>query len=714
MVTAQSMSRDNSADANFLPECVMQVAVCFIQSQLNRTENSQLDDLVESEQLDNILQEFSGLHTCVYKQMLAILVSNMQGASQEFQNCLNSNNSSLIAHRERQIAWLIYIVSSVLQNKVACFLQDYDTPTDPEIANNEALLISFIFDCLNMHDQRMTQGIRTKTTSIVELALIAFLMKFSKSYISDDSFKENEIIYQALSQKFGINSPMMIVERILEKIVNLVQHWPSHALIVEKNLGQGGLFATLSLGWSLCKLLSKSELVLSLLRTHSTINPGEEVRTHIKYYKALGRLLFSFFNTQQVFCEFVVPWQNIFQQIQVFFKESENSSTTPNNEVHKKFILTLHDMRGFASSIQSYNGGYRVFFEWLYNEVHFDEWIQQLFSCQTVLQLDDMWAVVQFISEISYQRQSRISFDPCNNYNGIKLFKSTANILMLYGNSLTRLNWTSKADEKYKSLSLYSKGFQYALSGGYTSFGVFQLYNDPILNELLTQWLTFILDLEMGELEMYPTMATQFFSAIELISWQHYDFLVCTASNAQFCAKLLKFCYVGMFSLAPAIVGSASSAIEKILNLYLITQSKIQGQDINRMPDQKRLAIEASMNNIRDNEKQLASILVQSLNIFFSSKTSTPMINRLLFDFMLIIPQHFQTVVSAIISSQSGKPEIAQKVSEQFSKLTSENLTLSDKDRGFTVRLSQLHKEVTQGSLVDLSSLYKALNQFND
>jgi hypothetical protein len=285
---------------------------------------------------------------------------------------------------------------------------------------------------------------------------------------------------------------------------------------------------------------------------------------------------------------------------------------------------------------------------------------------------------------------------------------------MLYGNSLTRINWNSKADEKYKSLSLYSKGFQYALSGGYTSFGVFQLYNDPILNELLTQWLTFILDLEMGELEMYPSMATQFFSAIELISWQHYDFLVATASNAHFCAKLLKFCYVGMFSLAPAIVGSASSAIEKILNLYLVTQSKIQGHDINRMPEQKRVAIEVSMNNIRDNEKQLASILVQSLNIFFSSKTSIPMCNRLLFDFMLIIPQHFQTVVSAIIASQAGKPEIAQKVSEQFSKLTSENLTLSDKDRGFTVRLSQLHKEVTQGSLVDLSSLYKALNQFND
>jgi len=715
MVTAQSMSRDNSPDANFLPECVMQVAVCFIQSQLTRAENSQLDDLVESEQLDNILQEFGGLHSCIYKQMISNLVNNMKTIFQEFQQCLESNNPALISHRERQMAWLIYIISSVLQNKVACFLQEYDTPTDPEVANDEAILICFIFECLNLHDARMEQGQSTKTTPILELALIAFLMKFSKTYISEESFTENKIIYQALSQKFHLDNPMMIVERILQKIVTLVQKWPTHSLIVEKNLGQGGLFATLSLGWSLCKLLSKSDLVLSLLRTHSTIDPGEEVRTHIKYYKAIGRLLFSFFNTQQVFCEFIIPWQTIFGQIQAFFKESEDSATTPNSEVHRKFILTLHDMRGFASAIQSYNGGYRVFFEWLYNEVHFDEWIQQLFSCQTqVLQLEDMWAVVQFISEVSYQRQCRIAFDPCNNYNGIKLFKSTATILMLYGNSLSRINFASKLDEKYKSLSLYSKGFQYALSGGYTSFGVFQLYNDPILNQLLSQWLTFILDLDMTELEMYPTVATQFFSAIELISWQHYDFVVCTPSSAEFCSKLLKFCYVGMFSLAPAIVNSACSAIEKILNLYLVAQSKIQGQDINRMPEHKRLAIETSVNNIRENEKQLASILVQSLHIFFSSKTSIPMINRLMFDFMLIIPQHFETVITAIIMSQSGKPEIAQKVSEQFSKLTSDNLTLSDKDRGFTTRLSQLHKEVTQGSLVDLSSLYKALDQFKD
>jgi len=714
MVTAQNMSRD-SPNAGFLPECVLAVAVSFITSQMNRAENSQLDDLVESEQLDNILQEFGGLHSCIYKPMISNLVNNMKSIFQEFQQSLSSNNEALISHRERQMAWLIYIVSSVLQNKVAHFLQEYDTPTDPEVANDEAVLICYVFECLNIHDNRMEQGQRTKTTAILELSLIAFLMKFSKSYINDESFTENKIIYEGLSQKFGINSPMMIVERILQKIVTLVQKWPNHSLIVEKNLGQGGLFATLSLGWSLCKLLSKSELVLSLLRTHSEIDPGEEVRTHIKYYKAIGRLLFSFFNTQQVFCEFIQPWQTIFGQIQAFFKESENSATPPNNEVHKKFILTLHDMRGFASSIQSYNGGYRVFFEWLYNEVHFDEWIQQLFSCQSqVLQLDDMWAVVQFISEVSYQRQCRISFDPCNNFNGIKLFKSTATILMLYGNSLQRINFANKPDEKYKSLSLYSKGFQYALSGGYTSFGVFQLYNDPILNQLLSQWLTFILDLDMNELEMYPTMATQFFSAIELISWQHYDFLVCTPSSNEFCSKLFKFCYVGMFSLAPAIVNSACSAVEKILNLYLVAQSKIQGLDINRIPEHKRVAIETSMNNIRENEKTLASILVQSIHTFFSSKNSIPMINRLLFDFMAIIPQHFETVVTAIIMSQSGNPEIAQKISEQFQKLTTENMTLSDKDKGFTIRLGQLHKEVTTGSLVDLSSLYKALNQFND
>jgi hypothetical protein len=51
-----------------------------------------------------------------------------------------------------------------------------------------------------------------------------------------------------------------------------------------------------------------------------------------------------------------------------------------------------------------------------------------------------MWACVQFISEISNKRQCRIAFDPGEGCNGLKLFKSTAQILMFYGNCLVKLD----------------------------------------------------------------------------------------------------------------------------------------------------------------------------------------------------------------------------------------------------------------------------------
>jgi hypothetical protein len=101
---------------------------------------------------------------------------------------------------------------------------------------------------------------------------------------------------------------------------------------------------------------------------------------------------------------------------------------------------------------------------------------------------------------------------------------------------------------------------------------------------------------------MYPTTSTQFFSVIELIATQHYTFIFC---NNQFTPKFLKFCYFGLFSLGsflnpfcnlyslsvPAIVQHAATALEKLLQAYLVDQSKAQG-DTSRWPEQKRQNLE--------------------------------------------------------------------------------------------------------------------------
>jgi hypothetical protein len=112
------------------------------------------------------------------------------------------------------MAWLLYLISAIIHNKLASFLQSDDSPPDREVVAMEAALYCYAFECLNFYDSLTKQGMLffiisalqsslfihlgyrpTKATPILELAFIAFLMKFCKTYVSDEAFRENEVIY---------------------------------------------------------------------------------------------------------------------------------------------------------------------------------------------------------------------------------------------------------------------------------------------------------------------------------------------------------------------------------------------------------------------------------------------------------------------------------------------------------------------------------------
>lgn len=63
--------------------------------------------------------------------------------------------------------------------------------------------------------------------------------------------------------------------------------------------------------------MGKSAVVTSLIKSHSSINPGEDLRNHVAFYKALGRLLFTVYNEDSTFFDFVRPWQDSFALLQV-------------------------------------------------------------------------------------------------------------------------------------------------------------------------------------------------------------------------------------------------------------------------------------------------------------------------------------------------------------------------------------------------------------
>lgn len=51
-----------------------------------------------------------------------------------------------------------------------------------------------------------------------------------------------------MSSNLGLKSPLHVIERVLQKVTLLIEKWPSHPQILDKNLGPSGLFRSLVSG----------------------------------------------------------------------------------------------------------------------------------------------------------------------------------------------------------------------------------------------------------------------------------------------------------------------------------------------------------------------------------------------------------------------------------------------------------------------------------
>ena len=91
--------------------------------------------------------------------------------------------------------------------------------------------------------------------------------------------------------------------------------------------------------------------------------------------------------------------------------------------------------------------------------------------------------VLKCIAELAFNRGIRISF-PSSSPNGIILFKSLANALILYQGAALRLPRPPASrlyPMRYKGIMVAMRVLERALHGGYCPFGVFQYYKDACL-----------------------------------------------------------------------------------------------------------------------------------------------------------------------------------------------------------------------------------------
>ncbi|KAK6588180.1 nuclear pore RBP16 17 (RAN binding 16 17) [Cryptosporidium xiaoi] len=438
------------------------------------------------------------------------------------------------------------------------------------------------YHVLNGKLARLVFGLSQQTDQLpdtpesLELAYLYFLEQFRKVCLGDyaKQFIQPDSEETTLASILGVNTDDDVLSLIIGKIGRNLQCKGNMESVIKKTLS---LFHELAAGISIVqytdrtthlivsgRLLLKNEQVRKILRNHASpeftfLNIPRYGKHRTFYYFTLSKLLFlevkeeeSSFTTElringgnsnmqpHTFEEFMKPLEKVFDLIweEVILGNNLNGINNNNiigggigigdagyniNQFKVPLIGLARDLRGICLACvgpESYN----MLFNWLVNKpkqpgrsrIHLFTWAaDRLWDDSNVMN-----PLLKFMSEFVDNKSQRINFDKASP-NGILLFKEVSSLICTYGSRIL-----SKPDnsfqniykEKYKGLSITLSMLCHALSGGYTNFGVFEVYQDQALENALRLACRMCLVIPEHDLQSYMKNFKSYYEFLELAS----------------------------------------------------------------------------------------------------------------------------------------------------------------------------------------------------
>ncbi|KAG0222004.1 Exportin 7 [Mortierella sp. GBA43] len=426
---------------------------------------------------------------------------------------------------EMQMTWMVYIIGALIGGRISYQSTPEQDQMDGELASE---VLGFVHH-LQVWSARRPLFIASPEAHLyVQSAIIFFYTQFRSSYIGDESSKSVKV-YTILGERWGLNGPNQVLDVIMSS--SLANLRPSSDPEWRKQEDQLlvrtlRLYTLLASGYSSVKHIRKLDTTKALLKNHNSsdfrfLDPANKssdtavARCRMNYYAMLSRILFSEDNVDTDFWRFVKPWELTLDQVTLAF---EGSSDHGEEDIRLILIGILRDLRGFVSSITN-RRQYSMFFEWFYPAY-----------TPIILRAIEYWphgelsiAIVRFWHEFVNNRSSRITFDT-SSPNGILLFRETSNILYTYGQSLLNRplsNSNARWPEKYKGIMLYFNVLAASLSGKYVNFGVFGLYGDKALDQVLEVFYSLSLAIPVDDMLSFPKLSQAYFGVVDVFVSDH-------------------------------------------------------------------------------------------------------------------------------------------------------------------------------------------------
>uniref|UniRef100_A0A3B0MVH8 RAN-binding protein, putative n=1 Tax=Theileria annulata TaxID=5874 RepID=A0A3B0MVH8_THEAN len=662
---------------------ILQITLEFLNTRLKMAQVlvTKPDELEFENPLDDdiLRNEQSELFSKLCRNQYRVVLNHVLELYTSLNNNLNNEDLAVV---QEKLAWLVLFSGSMLNGSSSLRLVGEYNNSSVCIQTLNIELVGKVFQNM-INSDKMPENVR------LELSYLSFLGHFRKFYISEHtkgtiSGDNKERFSQLPNLPPGVDGSQYLLNRMIEKVFYNLQNRTSDERVVKKTLQ---FFSDLSSGIDIVHYADRSpHLIISarlilqcdtlrfaLLNHHDPsfkflFNPAYG-RYRTIYYSILTKLLLLEITDEQdaneKFNIYMQYHNNLIDQMSNFF--SSNSPTvglTSNLELKGVIVGFMRDLRGICKSCLTVES-YQLFFSWIINTP------KQINNCRfNILKrvcevfyndYEVMLPLIKFLSELLDNKGRRITFDK-TSANGLLLFKESSYIVIYYGlklldqlNALKTSNMTSMASAMSGSLScneneIYKKYYKsisycllvlvHTLGGDYISFGVFDIYGDNTLDQVLNLSFRLILAIPLNDLQFYPKTMHPVYSFLDLATRLFIDHVLTLDSPNV--SLLVNIGVDGLCSYDSNISLSSASLLDNFVT-YLFNNK-------NKEPVVKFLSVENSV---------LVKCMVLMFNLLTRGDSNSAWsISRPLLGLILLNKAEFQKIphsYMANLSQQKGE-----------------------------------------------------------
>jgi len=583
---------------------------------------------------------------------------------------------------EQKLTWLTYIVGSVIGKRYVSSL-----PAE-EAELMDGTLSARILRLIPLIDVRIKQyshlnHLKDESLQHLEYSLLYFMKSFKKSYLGDSSGSVNNNstpkIFVRLNELLNIaGEQLQVLNIFIGKIASNLKVWARVDNIVTDTMS---LFDEIASGYLSAKLASKLDTTKYLLTNHGPenfpfLNEITNLRQRTAFYRTLCKLLFLQNYTEDDFISFIKPLESVSDRLNAI----DNPEHFKQEGVKNALIGWCRDLRGIVIGCSN-KRTYTFFFDWFFDKYSgiLEKAAQVWYDDQFVMN-----SLLKFLADFVLNKNQRICFS-YSSPHGILIFKKTSSILTNYGQRLHNVPIRKDAyEEKYKGICTSMNILSRCLAGKYCNFGVFDLYKDPALNDVLNTVIRLAITIPYADIMAYPKLCRAYYGLMETLFQEHTHTII--RFETPILLQILNSLEEGVSIEELSLSSQVCAALDNLFTFYY-TQAK------KNTPDAQLLNT-----HLKQNENIIPNMLTQFFRIIILEECGNQWsLSRTMLVLIVLNPGFFENLKQIIIGSVAGDDhERASKIRDAFDKLmegVEMNLEPKNRDK-FTGNLITFRQDV--------------------